>query len=200
MVSEYGPERYLYLARTSYAKVWIEGGEVPLNLASAYLSSGRSGTKTPDENLVYNSPVPLERFSPAIHIVGDTKNITMIGNTYNGRALPDVYNVSRYHEDGVVLCLSTKLDKAIQRRLNKEVCVKIFDVAALKAALDKQIGVIGKSGACKYTLDHQRGHFLKSYLDAWQCEYRIFWPVQKPVKVQIPPGIGELADYAALKA
>lgn len=186
--------KYLYLEKTSWADTWIKGGNVPLKLASTYLSAERSGTSTPDENLIYDSPIDINSLSGIC--IGNVKNLTIGSFVIDGKFTPGVKDVSMYHEDGVVLCLSNRFDLGICKKLGKSVCVKITDIDKLKQSLDRQIGLVGLAGACKYTDDHRRNHFLKSGRDRWQDEYRLFWKIKNSVEVDIPAGIAELVDLA----
>lgn len=52
-------EKYLYLQKLSFAENWINGGEIPAPcLASSYLDSERSGTKTVDETHIIEGDDP----------------------------------------------------------------------------------------------------------------------------------------------
>ena len=188
-------QKYLYLEKLSFAETWVNGGTVPLNLASKYKNSERSGTSTPDENLIYDSPVVLESLEPFIKLSGDVRNLTVKDNIINGRRQEiNLLNVSRYTDNGIILCLSNRLDAEICKKLGKSVCVKISNIHKLKHTLDRQIGVIGLAQKCVYTSDHRRNHFLKSELDSWQDEFRIFWKLDSATEVQIPRGIAEFVE------
>ena len=52
-------ENFLYLTESEWAKTWVVGGEIPIKLASSYLSDNREGVMTPDENLIHESEVPI---------------------------------------------------------------------------------------------------------------------------------------------
>jgi hypothetical protein len=185
---------YLYLHKKEHAENWVEGKEVPLFLASKYKSEARGGIYTPDENLIYNSSVDFNVFRPVIKIGVGVENITIFGNTLDDQKLPEVFNASRYIEDGLVLCLSTRRDEKIAKQLKKKHIVEILDVEALAADIDRQLKCKSKAKPCRYTWGHERNHFLKSIEDMWQCEYRIFWPLTNAKErwVKIPIGIAKL--------
>ena len=185
-------EKYLYLTKTEWVKTWIEGGQIPILPASTYLSDERAGTQTPDENLIHQSPVDLLNMG----LIGadDPTKVTIRRMTtsnivINGVRLPDVTNGRYEREDGLILSFSNKKSKLIATRLGKVACVKILDIAALKKVIDEQLGIASEMHDCSYTDEHQRSHFLKSSEDAWQHEYRMFWPVTEPVTVMIPAGM-----------
>ncbi|EIO4097996.1 hypothetical protein LQK61_004489 [Vibrio parahaemolyticus] len=185
-------EKYLYLTEVEWADAWINGGEIPISLASSYLSESREGIYTPDENLIHDSSYPIPAFRQfGIHLE-NVKNVTMTGNTFNGKKIPDVKNASYYKEDGLILSFCNELDTEIARRLGKKACVKILDMHQLKMALDSEVGSKGVMKNCSYTKGFQRDHFLKSTEDSWQNEFRLFWKSDKSVWVSIPPNIGEL--------
>ena len=187
-------QKYLYLTKYEWTSAWINGGTVPLSLASKYLSSSRSGTQTPDETRIHSSPHDLTKL-PLVKIDPDTniRNITFTGNRLNGVLLPNVINGKYYREDGLILCFCNSRSRAIAKSLGKVACVKINDMLTLKQHIDNQLQVEGIMQPCEYTNDHQRGHFLKSTKDAWQEEYRIFWPYPEPQYVEIPTKTARLA-------
>lgn len=184
---------YLYLNEVSHADTWVNGGKIPIKPASSYKSQARKGVMTPDENLIYKSEVELSKLSPFISIDdgAQIQGLTCIGNTIDGIPLPDIVDAQRYEEDGLILSFSQRLSLTVARRMAKVACVKVKDIFALKTVIDEQIGYPSKSGLCNYTYDHQRNHFLKSYKDSWQDEFRLFWPVMSEVWVTIPAGLAE---------
>lgn len=185
-------EKFLYLTKADWADAWIKGGQIPISLASSYLSDSRDGILTPDENLVHDSTYPIPDFRQfGIHF-NNVKSITMSGNKFNGKKIPDVKNASYYKEDGLILSFCDELDAKIAHRMGKKVCVKILDMECLKTVLDKEVGSKGIMKGCTYTKGFQRDHFLKSTEDSWQKEFRIFWPKNKSFWVNIPSNIGEL--------
>lgn len=184
--------KYLYLAEELYAQTWVEGGgPIPIKRASTYISDHREGTSTPDENLIYKSPVDLSTLGPGIMIPKNVnvKSLTIVGNTFNGKAMPDIRNADHYREDGLVLCFSNTQSDEICKRLSKKVCVAIDDVARLKEVLDSQIGVKSRAGTCTYTSNHERNHFLKHAADKWMDEFRLFWPTLNEASVYLPAGL-----------
>lgn len=132
--------------------------------------------------------------NPIIHLPpgGGIRDLTVTGFNYNGVLLPDIHNASYYEEDGLILSFSYRLTGILARKMKKKACVKILDMDLLKAHLDQQIGVKSEAGPCSYTDGHQRNHFLKSDLDIWQAEYRLFWPADKKVEVSVEPRTAEL--------
>ena len=187
-------EKYLYLTEIEWADAWVNGGEIPLALASTYKKNFREGTYTPDENLIHESPVDLKSLSPAIHIPdgANVKDLTVTNNYMNGARIPDIVNANYYTEDGLILSLSNSYSEEIARRLGKKACVKILNVEKLRKKIDKQLGYKGVMGECEYTIDHQRSHFKKSVEDLWQDEFRIFWKYPYEKWVKVPEGVAEL--------
>ena len=185
---------YLYLNEHWHAEAWVNGGIIPINPASTYWSKERAGIFTPDENLIHRSPIDLMAPNPLFRLApgAQVKDLNMYGNYVNGVRQTDVFNAAYYQEDGLILSFSYRLTKTLARKMNKKACVKIVNVNLLKTHLDEIIGVTSKAGPCAYTKDHQRHHFLKSDLDEWQAEYRLFWPVENKVEVSVPPGTAEL--------
>lgn len=180
---------YLYLTKQEWVTTWEQGGVVPISLASRYKSVKRSGTRTPDENVIHRSPIDIRTLkSVGIHIE-DVRGLNINGYRHNGVAIPNITNAAFYNEDGLIQSFATKASAEIARRLGKAACVEIVDFDALKSAIDAQLGVVGIAKACAYTFDHQRNHFLKSIADIWQYEFRIFWPLLEEGLVEIPPGI-----------
>ncbi|QLK60855.1 hypothetical protein GE278_08825 [Enterobacteriaceae bacterium Kacie_13] len=185
-------EKYLYLTQYSWSHAWLDGGKVPLFQSSTYKRSERHSIFTPDENLIDSSTHDVNVLKPLIVIEGDC-DVTITGdNTVNGKPfLTEGAHIKRKYEDGLVLCLANSRSNLIARKLRKSACVKILDVESLKAILDEQIEIEGQMGECTYTATHERGHFLKSNLDAWQDEFRIFWPNAKNMEVIIPPKVAQ---------
>ena len=182
-------KKYLYLQKQSFVRNWVEGGQVPLRLASRFVSDIRNGTQTPDENLVYQSNVDMDSL-PFLQM-NEFVSLTMVGCSMNGRSIPNILDAHRYQQDGLILCFSNHLDRKTAEDLDKVACVEIQNIEGLKEHLDEQLDVVGTMEPCRYTDSHQHNHFLKSDKDEWQDEYRIFWPiVLNEVWVAIPPGTG----------
>jgi len=110
----------------------------------------------------------------------------------NGKAIPKINNASFYKEDGLILSFCNSHDDEIATRLGKSCCVRISNIKELYLSINKQLGVKGKMGDCKYTQGHNRNHFLKSVEDEWQQEFRMFWAYPKNAMVTIPSGLGKL--------
>jgi hypothetical protein len=184
-------EKFLYLTVPAWADTWVNGGEIPINLASYYRSDARAGIYTPDENTIHQSRVDLRSLRPAIR-VENVRNFNMIDCSINGKSIPRIIGADFYEDDGLILSFCTKFDSMIARRMNKKACVKILNIPALKACIDEQLGVEGVMGECRYVRDHQRNHFLKSVEDEWQNEYRMFWKAGASAMVKIPKGTAAL--------
>ena len=116
-------------------------------------------------------------------------NITYSGA--GGIRYPDIVHAKYYVEDGLILSLCNRKSSDIARKLGKTACVRIESIEVLKRTLDECFGIVGEMAPCNYTSDHQRNHFLKSTEDAWQDEFRIFWPIQEEKTVQIPGGLAK---------
>ena len=184
-------KKYLYLTKHEWCNTWVNGGIIPINPASFYLSPTREGTKTPDENLIHNSPVDIASLSSFGFHMENVKDLTFTNNIYNGISLPSFANADYYKEDGLILSFCNRKSNEICKRLGKIACVAIGSIESLKSIIDEQLGVEGMAGNCQYTQDHQRNHFLKSIEDGWQDEYRLFWPVKNACKVVIPAGLAK---------
>lgn len=186
-------KKYLYLTKPEWAEAWVNGGSIPLNQATAYKRMDRDGIYTPDEGLIYESTHDVDKFDPTIiNMQGQFKNITIGSITVGGEVVLSGFNGSRYEDDGVILSLCNVMDISIQKKLNKLVCVEISDFNELKRVIDEQLKVQSEAKSCKYTSGHNRNHFLKSEKDSWQNEFRFFWPIKGPVKVELPPGIAKI--------
>ena len=184
--------KYLYLTEIDWAQTWVNGGYIPIYLASTYLHDERVGTLTPDENLVHESSVDMR--SLPMFDFGDNPDIrrfTMFKCSYNGVEIP-TFSANYYKEDGLVLSFCNSFSKKIAKKLGKKSCVVIEDMDKLKNIIDKQLGCNGIMKKCSYTNDHQRNHFLKSKKDSWQDEFRIFWKHSSNVKVFIPEDTAKL--------
>jgi hypothetical protein len=185
-------EIFLYLTETEWAKTWIEGGEIPINLASSYRSESRDGIMTPDENLIHESAIPIPSLKQHGFHFENVKNLTFTNNFSNGVRLPDIHNANYYSEDGLILSFCNHFCLITAEKLGKRACVKILDIEKTKKKLDKQLGCKGIMKSCQYTESHQRNHFLKSTEDQWQDEYRIFWKRKIEKRVKVPSGTATL--------
>lgn len=186
--------KFLYLTHVEWTDAWVNGGVVPISLASKYKRLDRDGIYTPDENLIHDSAIDLLTLSPFISFGENpsVRNLTFTGNTCNGMPLPNVRNASLYSEDGLIQSFCNVFDLHVADRFEKNACVRIFDIDRLRKLLDKRLGRKSQYGDCRYTRDHQRGHFLKSEKDSWQSEYRFFWPERDEASVTLPAGIAEV--------
>ena len=186
--------KYLYLTKTEWADTWINGGDIPISLASTYLHDEREGILTPDENLIHESPVDIKSLSPLVNFGegGGVKSFTMTNCSVNGVSMPDIVDAKYYSEDGLILSFCNSLDESIAKRLGKQCCVKVSKLKEFRKVIDKQLGVKGVMQSCEYTDNHERNHFLKSTDDAWQDEFRLFWRYQNNTTVTIPQGHAKL--------
>jgi len=187
-------KKYLYLTEVEWANSWVYGGKIPLKLASTYLNDKRDGTLTPDENLIHKSEFPINEYQQYGILIKNSKDITITNSFYNGQKVPNVHNADYYREDGLILSFSNTYNKDIAIKLGKKSCVKINNMKRLKNIIDKQLQSVGQMRKCLYTNDHNRNHFLKSNLDLWQDEFRIFWDITKfkSIDVILPPNIATL--------
>ncbi|MND82464.1 hypothetical protein D3C80_742980 [compost metagenome] len=186
--------KYLYLSEKWHCKTWVSGGDIPIKLASTYLSNNREGIMTPDENLIHRSEFPI----PALKMFGfemhDVKGVNMSGNYYNGMRIPDITNGMYYKEDGLILSFCNVFDPEIAKKLGKVACVEILDINNLARVINKRLKCKSVAGNCKYTRGHERDHFLKSFEDAWQQEYRLFWRANKNRAVRLPSGLARIVE------
>ena len=189
-------EKYLYLTQPEWTKAWIDGGAVPINLASTYLSVSREGVMTPDENLIHDSVVSIPSLRQyGFHFEG-VKNLTMTDCHSNGTRLPNLNNASYYSEDGLILSFCNHFDISTAEKFGKKACVKILNIDKTRRNIDIQLGCKGTMNVCEYTKDHQRNHFLKSIEDQWQDEFRMFWKITTMKWVKVPAGTAELVWIA----
>ncbi len=189
-------EKYLYLTCPEWTDAWVNGGKIPLNLASAYKSVGRDGIYTPDENVILSCTHDLEKLSPSVSIQVDgnarMRNVSIGKIIQDGKQIAkNVHLDELANEDGVILSLCNRKSNSIAQRLKKRAAVKILDVDDLKAVIDEQLGKESIAESCKYTSDHNRNHFLKSVDDEWQDEFRLFWVQQERVEVELPKGMAK---------
>jgi len=181
---------YLYLTNPEWADAWISGGVVPFFTASRYISVERSGTTTPDENLIDNSTFDVHTPYNGLLIEGAARGLRFENCIIEGRRLHGT--VDRYYEDGLVICTSTKRSKFIARKLGKKACVRILDIKKLIRIVEDATKVSCKAGVCEYTKLHFRNHFMKSTHDEWQMEFRLFWHNVRDIEILLPPRIATL--------
>lgn len=183
-------EKFLYLNEVAHAATWVCGGVVPLRPASSYWSLERQGSMTPDECSIRDCPTDRDAAWRALGgaFVGATPDNCDVDVTLIGRGatwLRDIY------EDGLILCLANTFHiENHANRFPKDACVKIVDVGALKSVLDRELGMQSVMGECEYTAGQNRSPFLKSVEDAWQDEFRIYWPgIREPRSIALPAGL-----------
>ncbi|TYK57290.1 hypothetical protein [Pseudomonas synxantha] len=186
---------YLYLNEIEHAKTWVEGGKIPINPASVYKRMERDGVFTPDENLIHKSEMDLMNLGPGIRFApgGDYRGITIVDSNF-GNGLVNIRDACYYPENGLLLSFSTALSKKVMDGFKtKKICVKIHDINKLQKILDLRLGCESESGQCRYTASHERNHFLKSHLDSWQQEYRLFWRCDPVMRwVRLPAGMAKV--------
>ena len=201
--------KYVYLAKSEFVNTWVNGGQLPIQPASAYWASeeNRKGAFTPDELLIQDSPYPLDwlrTYSPNITITGCS--IRQEDGSF--AKIPDVHKAKYYYQDGLVLCLSNSICRSRAIRIGepygpRPFVVKVDKVPELFGLLSEQLGIWGSIGPCKYTDHHNRNAFLKSNIDSWQDEFRMYWPINSSFDssgelatqyVEFPPGFGSLVE------
>lgn len=187
---------YLYLTKPEWADAWLNGGDIPISLASSYRSDDRGGVHTLDENRIHQSPVDFAELRTLGLNLDDVKGVTFRNVVVDDYHIPDFSGADFYKDDGLILSFCNVADRTILTRLEKAVCVVISDIHGLKQLIDNQLGNVGEAGYCEYTSDHQRNHFLKSAEDQWQEEYRLFWPIKEPTTVTLPPGVARLVNLS----
>lgn len=206
-------ELTIFLGSEAFVAAWINGGSVPLNLASSYISNERSGVMTPDECLTHENSLGIDfggdvrmtffpspsspyRHPPGLYLASSA-NIKTSAGTWKG---PGHYN--GYYEDGLILCFSSNPSRKQMKRFGGKVAgVNIVDLALLKSCLDDQVGVISKFGRVRYTERSDRNPFLKSKLDEWQSEFRLYWkivPKEVPLWVSLPRSVARILDISTL--
>jgi hypothetical protein len=189
------PTKFLYLAKIEHVAAWTDGGAVPLSLASKYLDIERHETRTPDETFTKKTwgegddIDDLERrfINP---IIGG--GVFVSGPSYPRGPQGEATGLTVARWDGLVLCLSNSESKSVCSELGKAACVAIDHPLALFQVLSAQLGVAGEHRHCDYTDTRDRDVFLKSKLDRWQDEYRMFWLGAGPRSVTIPPQTARL--------
>ncbi|AJY52512.1 hypothetical protein [Halomonas sp. KO116] len=182
---------YLYLTKKEWIEPWLNGGEIPINLASTYRKMERNGIFTPDENLIYEATHPYSVLQGVIALE-DVRGITLTNVNINGYQINHMYIKERREEDGLILSFCNHFSERTAHRLEKEAAIEIIDIDKLIKSINRQTKTKCKRGNCEYTLGHNRNHFLKSYRDAWQDEHRLFWNHPESINAQIPRGIGTI--------
>lgn len=204
---------YLYLTKREWSKTWIEGGTIPLNLASKYLSDNRSGINTPDEN---NQRELKNLDEKLLGLIGNMDDVPTKGKnsfkidigkiSLDDKVVAKNVQYKRFFEDGYILSFSTKLEKSIMQKLGKEACVEILDFVKLFEHLNSQIEINGVHKKCEYTKGENRNVFLKSIKDEWQHEYRFYWKTNnnkisnETIKLHILPNTAHLIKDSELKS
>ncbi len=179
---------YVYLETEAHVRTWVEGGELPIKSASAYLDQEQRGSLTPDETFVFSGVGVDPR--QAMPYAGWPLGATVINSVIIGG--PRTSIISEYRrEDGLVLCFAKVLSERIARGFDRRYCVKVNDWAMLKLDLDRQLGEVGQAGPCQYPAHsylYQRGPFHKGVVNWWQREFRFYWPkIPGPRNVNLPP-------------
>ena len=193
----------LYLNDPAHCDAWVNGGRVPINPASTYLSNVRKGTRTPDENRQFRyKGIPEALVNPNMgwvpFTVGDNTSARVSDVTIVTSERFDYIEQAELHsriEDGLILSFSR--ERVPQwREEGKRACVRIVNFYKLLASANRGLRQTCVHKGIDYTEKAERNHFLKSDEDQWQCEYRMFWKRRDPVEtwIHIPPGIAEICD------
>lgn len=192
---------YKYLPKKEFISTWLDGGIIPLKLASSFFSTERSKTQTPDENRIINLKTKLsdDDFNRSYKISTTTNlNIQISGNRIikNGILVDDgSTNFKQKMIDGYVMSFSTKLSRQIANKFEMPFVIKITDLEKLKNTINAQISLPFSEGLCSYTSKIDRCVFLKGIDDEWQREYRFFWKVNNSssneVFIEIPKNIAK---------
>ena len=174
-------KKFLYLTKKEWCNAWVNGGEVPISLASKYVSEERDGVLTPDENVIMDTNAPIDFINDRIHpnagtVFRDCWFVTQSGN----------YFINRSIEDGLIMSFCNVFSIDIAHRLGKTACVEIHNIKKLKKRIDKKIGIRGVMRKCEYTDSAIRDHFIKGCGDAWQDEYRLFYKSEYEKMISIP--------------
>lgn len=185
-------KKYLYLSEKWHCEAWVNGGEIPIKIASTYLSNKRNGILTPDENLIHKGEYPVPSLMKFGIYIQEVKSLTITDSTSGTQRIPDIIDASYYKEDGLILSFCNVFDPEIAKRMGKVACVEIKDMDTLKDIISEQLSCDVIADYCKYTKSHERNHFLKSVNDKWQQEYRLFWKLLENKNVTLPPGIARV--------
>lgn len=192
---------FLYLKEYAHAQTWVSGGNVPIVRASDYRRSERRGVYTQDELLtreVYGFPPQI-----AEHMIGAFGGgIYMTDckvDTPSFKGCIQFAHASSEIRDSHIFCFSRTLSKNLLEKFeNKAVVVEIIDPIRLFDHVSKQMTPVGAFEDLVYTNALDRGDFLKSVEDSWQCEARMMWPsAENPANeksVHIPTGIARIID------
>lgn len=187
---------YVYLAEEKHVSNWVNGGVIPIGLASGYKATEFKGNKTPDENGIHESPVDLDALREVGGIVlgGHIEDVTIRGHIGPGGQINSMHiPAARYGtEDGRVMCFSRTNSREIAMKLgDRKFCVRIDDIPRLKAILDECVGSPSEAGKCQYRDDFQRNPFVKRNDQAVLDEFRIYWKnLLEERSFSLPPGIG----------
>ncbi|WP_169568165.1 hypothetical protein [Sneathiella limimaris] len=206
-------EKYLHLSEGAHATTWVNGGSIPLKVASTYYEQERHGTQTLDEGLtIQGIEVSQSIRNPVVRdgnrvSVGPlnlkAKKVLIENCTFENTYSPFEGIIERMHVgrvetwDGLVFCCSNRYSVPTALKFKKHYCVKILDIDALKKVLDNAVGDQSNQGPCNYVHGISRDPFTKSIEDKWQNEYRLFWPDKENTWVDIPSGLA--VPYANLE-
>lgn len=185
-------KKYLYLTKKEWVYSWINGGQVPISLASSYRKDYHDGIYTKDENTLR-------------HLKGTSEEVInlLVKDDSNGKGTITINSekivVNKqivgknvlYHQspqDGLILSFCNHFNPQTAIRLKKTACVEINDIYALFEQINSQLEIKGIAQNCDYTTTFQRSHFLKGMKDNWQDEFRLFWDIQESRNIIIWPG------------
>lgn len=205
---------YKYLPKKEYISTWLDGGIIPLKLASSFYSIERDKTKTPDENQIRElkskmSPDQFNKEYSRIVQIGNLENLTearmnlnISGNKIilDNKVIDDgstIYQSTMI--DGYIMCFSCTLSSDIANKFDMPFVVEITDMNNLKKRINQELSLPFNEGLCEYTTSINRNVFLKGRDDKWQDEYRFFWQTDnnadQEIFVEIPKGIAKIVHY-----
>lgn len=200
---------YIYLGSKDFVRAWVEGGKVPINPASKFKSLDRAGTQTPDEMVnILTKVTSREAYELFCQVMGhdpraptrtDMHNMQL--ETQDGQIFRLSGSVTRFEQESYISCMSTigtkkKLEEWASTPTPKVACVELLKREELANIVSAALGVPTYEGQLGYTAGDQRGHFMKSVEDSWQCEYRMAWlkDGSRPITVELPAGMAREVD------
>lgn len=203
---------YLYLTEKDWAEAWVNGGKIPIKVASTYKADYRDGIFTPDENIVRELKGLDENIFTSHIMSGDPNlgensstqirigKLVVVENTPNGRVekiMGENIDYLAKYEEGYIQSFSNTLSEDVMEKFKKKACVQIVNPEELEKIISAQLNLKCIAQKCKYTDGKNRNHFLKSVNDEWQDEFRFFWKKDsaeepKEIWVDIPANSGKI--------
>ena len=132
---------FLYLEKEEYVKTWLDGGEIPLSIASSYKSDYRGGVFTPDEVKQFEESgiVDEEEYRKLVNFDNSKGQIGInrvrIRNN-QGKVVAEDLSVTQYFSDALIFCVSTKCSKEQSIKFKKPYCIEILDFQKLNEVFD----------------------------------------------------------------